>query len=82
MLEELQSLQEDRTKTFFTAQDVTACYAALDPNNTGSVTAQQYAHALKSLGVDAPADPLPEDVSSLDKKTFLEKVASEVGVAM
>ena len=50
LLEELESVQDDRKTAFFTDTDIQACFAALDPHDTGTITAKQYAHALKSLG--------------------------------
>ncbi|KAJ1451319.1 hypothetical protein M885DRAFT_530079 [Pelagophyceae sp. CCMP2097] len=74
MLEEMQ----DSTAPFFTEDDVAACFAAFDPNGTGQITAQQYRHALKSLGVDAPTKPLAPDVLKVNRETFVTLTLAEL----
>jgi hypothetical protein len=76
LLEELERVQDDRGATFFTDADVAACFAALDPHGTGKVTSAQYAHALKSLGIDAPREPLAEE--TIAKDDFLARLKREL----
>lgn len=76
LLEELERVQDDRKATFFTDADVVACFAALDPHDTGKVTNAQYAHALKSLGIDAPQEPLTEE--TIAKDDFLARLKREL----
>ena len=78
LLKTLQEMQDDRSSNFFTDQDVRACFSALDPNNTGQVTVQQYAHALKSLGIDEPKHPLNPQQKKLDRDQFITNVALEL----
>ena len=78
LLEELERVQDDRKTAFFTDTDIQACFAALDPHNTGTITAKQYAHALKSMGVEAPKEPLDEGTEVVAKDDFMERLKREL----
>ena len=78
LLKTLEEMAEDRGGSFFTDQDVRACFQALDPNNTGQVTVRQYDHALKSLGIEEPKHPLNPQQKKLDRDQFITNVALEL----
>ena len=78
LLKTLEEMQEDRSASFFTDQDVRACFQALDPNNTGKVSVQQYDHALKSLGIEEPKHPLNPQQKTIDKDQFIQNVSLEL----
>ena len=78
LLKTLEEMAEDRSGSFFTDQDVRACFSALDPNQTGKVTVQQYDHALKSLGIDEPKHPLNPQQKTIDKDQFIQNVSLEL----
>ena len=78
LLAELERVQDDRKTAFFTDTDIQACFAALDPHNTGTITAKQYAHALKSMGVEAPKEPLDEGTEVVAKDDFMERMKREL----
>ena len=52
---------------FFTDTDIAACFAALDPHDTG-----------KSLGVEAPKEPLEEGAEVVAKDDFMARMAREL----
>jgi len=78
LLEELERVQDSKTRGFFTDTDIQACFAALDPHDTGIIIAKQYAHALKSLGVESPKEPLEEGTEVVAKDDFMARMAREL----
>ena len=78
LLEELERVQDSKVRGFFTDTDVAACFAALDPHDTGKITSKQYAHALKSLGVESPKEPLEEGTEVVAKDDFMERMKREL----
>ena len=78
LLEELERVQDSKVRGFFTDTDIQACFAALDPHDTGTITAKQYAHALKSLGVESPKEPLEEGTEVVAKDDFMARMSREL----
>ena len=78
LLAELERVQDDRKTAFFTDTDIQACFAALDPHNTGAITANQYAHALKSLGIESPKEPLEDGAETVAKDDFMARMSREL----
>ena len=66
----------DRKTSFL--PDIQACFAALDPHDTGKITAKQYAHALKSLGVESPKEPLEDGAETVAKDDFMARMSREL----
>ena len=67
LLEELERVQDSKVRGFFTDTDIAACFAALDPHDTG-----------KSLGVEAPKEPLEEGAEVVAKDDFMERLKREL----
>ena len=78
LLAELERVQDDRKTAFFTDTDIQACFAALDPHDTGTITAKQYAHALKSLGIERPKEPLEDGCEVVAKDDFMARMGREL----
>ena len=78
LLEELERVQDSKVRGFFTDTDIAACFAALDPHDTGKITSKQYAHALKSLGIESPKKPLEDGAEVVAKDDFMARMSREL----
>lgn len=74
LLATLEDMRNDRVKPFFTEQDIRACFCAYDIHGTGTITKEQYANALKSLGIDNAT--LDED--TVDRELFITKAMEAI----
>jgi hypothetical protein len=64
---------------FFTDKDIKTMFSMFDTTGRGFILPEQYAQALKSLGIEKPVTiPLPPKMDSVDKKTFLAYALKEL----
>lgn len=75
LIEELGRMRTSKQGAFFDEADVRACFSAFDVTNTGKIDSDQYATALKSLGIEGEAK-LEED--SIDRESFVSSILEKL----
>ena len=66
-------------KYFFTDKDIKTMFPMFDTTGRGYITPDQYAQALKSLGIEKPVTiPLPPKLDQVYMKTFHTNALKEL----
>merc|ERR1712224_392808 len=79
LIEELKKKTAKKTAHFFSEQDVKTMFSMFDTTQKGHISKDQYAQALRSLGIDKPSTlPLPSKTQKVDKHTFVKNAMKEL----